>query len=628
MSPIAAEPPKPTLKFLILSMVLIMAAGFLVYANALQGDFLWDDETLVEFNPYIKDWAQLGKIFTSRLGSIAQEAGAFYRPVQTLTYLLDYSFWRLNVVGYHLSSTIWHILTAIGVFALIQQLFGRRRLSLLTALLFVVHPIHTEAVSYISGRADPLATCFMLFAFVLYLRSMARPGFGAVAGMTACFMAALLSKEMSFILPILILFYHYAFRKPVYKKAFFTLIGTLALFALWRFFYIGTSAIAEGETPSLAARLPGIFVALTNYFRILFLPFDLHMEYGGLLFPYGEPKAFIGLILLGLITVFVWVKRKQDPFLFFAAGWFSIALLPASNLFFPINAYMAEHWLYIPSIGFFMLIARFLVNLGEQKQLQGITVVIIVALLGFYALLTVRQNRYWNNDISFYQRMLHYAPDSSRLYNNLAKAYHDAGREKELIDLLKSSIELNPNNILAYNNLGNAYKEAGNYEEAKRCYQKAIALDPTNAGPYYNLSTIYADVDNNIEGAIELLNKALELSPYFSKTYNKLGQIYLLKGENEKAIDLLNKAVKLNPDDPEIYHNFGYVYVQSGYPDKGEEMYLKAIEVAPNYAPAYHDLAIIYTQSGDYAKAIPYCDRAVSMGYIDQQLIRVLKPYR
>ena len=628
MSPIAAEPQKPTLKFLILSVVLIIGAGFLVYVNAFQGDFLWDDETLVEFNPYIKDWAQLGKIFTSRLGSIAQEAGAFYRPIQTFTYLLDYSLWRLNVVGYHLSSTIWHILTAIAVFALIQQLFGRGKLSLLTALLFVAHPIHTEAVSYISGRADPLTTCFMLFAFVLYLRSGARPGMGAMAGMTACFLAALLSKEMSFILPILILFYHYVFRKPVYTKAFFTLIGALALFALWRFFVIGTSAIAEGETPTLAERLPGIFVALANYSRILIVPFDLHMEYGGLLFPYREPKALIGLILLILISGYVWAKKKKDPFLFFAAGWFFIALLPASNLFFPINAYMAEHWLYIPSIGLFMLVARFLTDLGERQRFQGIALAAAVGLVGFYSVLTVRQNRYWNNDVSFYQRMLHYAPDSSRLYNNLAKAYHDAGREKELVELLKSAIELNPNNILAYNNLGNAYKEAGNYEDAKRSYLKAIELDPSHAGPYYNLSTIYADVDNNMEGAIELLNKALELSPYFAKTYNKLGQIYLLKGENEKAIDLLNKAVKLNPDDPETYHNFGYVYIQSGHPDKGEEMYLKAIEVAPHYAPAYHDLAIIYTQAGDYAKAIPYCDRAVSMGYIDQQLLQALEPYR
>ncbi|OGX35709.1 MAG: hypothetical protein A3C36_03140 [Omnitrophica WOR_2 bacterium RIFCSPHIGHO2_02_FULL_52_10] len=609
-------------------MVLIIGAGFLVYANALQGDFLWDDETLVEFNPYIKDWAQLGKIFTSRLGSIANEAGAFYRPVQTFTYLLDYSFWRLNVVGYHLSNTVWHILTAVGVFALLQRFFGRGILSLLTALLFVVHPIHTEAVAYISGRADSLATCFMLFSFVLYLRSAARPGIGVLGGMTVCFMMALLSKEISFILPVLILFYHYSFRKPIFKKAFFILIGTLVLFALWRFFVIGTSAIAEGETPTLAERLPGIFVALTNYYRILLLPFGLHMEYGGLLFPYGEPKAFAGLFLSALIAVYVWVRRKRDPFLLFAAGWFFIALLPSSNLFIPINAYMAEHWLYIPSIGFFMLLARFLANLYESKKLRGVAILTGIGMLGFYAALTVLQNRHWNNDISFYKKMLLHAPASSRLYNNLAKAYHDAGRDKELIDLLKSALALDPNNILAYNNLGNAYKEAGNYAEAKRCYLKAIEMDPTHAGPYYNLSTIYADVDNNVAGAIELLNKALELSPYFSKTYNKLGQIYLQQGEHDKAIELLKTAVKLNPDDPEIYHNFGYVYMQSGFPDKGEEMYLKAIEIAPNYAPVYHDLAVIYTQSGDYAKAILYCDRAVSMGYVDQQLLGILKPYR
>lgn len=628
MSQPSSAPPKLSRKFFLLSLALIIFAGILVYANSLKGQFLWDDEVLVQYNPYIKGWAHLPGIFTSRLGSTAKEGGAFYRPVQTFTYLLDYSFWRLDVVGYHAMNMVLHILAALSLYGLVQALFQNGRLSLLTALLFVTHPIHTEAVSYISGRADSLAALFMLLSYILYMRHHEQRGAVALGCMTAGYVLALLSKEMSLVLPLLILLFHYAFRKPIDKKAFAVLSAVTIGYVLWRLLVVGTGNIAEGAVPTLLERLPGVFVALTNYFRLLLFPFDLHMEYGGILFPFTEPKAVIGVVLCGLLLVYVFRKKGQDPFLFFAAGWFFVALLPSSNLFFPINAYMAEHWLYLPSIGFFLVTARFLVSGSENKRLRPFAVGIAVALLVFYSVLTVRQNRCWNNGIDFYKRMLRYAPDSSRLYNNLAKAYHDAGKEDELIELLKSAIQLQPENALAHNNLGNAYKGSGKYKEAVRSYQRAIEIDPRHAGPYYNLSTIYADVEGRKEDAIALLNKAIELSPHFSKSYNKLGLIYLEQGDKDKAIALLTRALKLNPDDPEIYHNFGYIYVQTGDTGKAKAMYHKAVEADPDYVEAYHDLAIIYFSEGQYRLAIEYCDKAVSMGYKDAALLEALKPYR
>lgn len=626
----ALSPPGPSQsnsKTIFISLVLIVLAGVCVYANSLQGQFVWDDETLIEYNPYIKDWAYLPKIFASRLGSVAREAGAFYRPVQTFTYLVDYSIGRLNVIGYHIVNMIWHILAALSLFGLLQALFKNHKLSLLTSLLFVVHPIHTEAVSYVSGRADSLVAFFMVLSFLLYLKHRERQRMFVLIGMVVGYVLALLSKELSLILLPLILFYHYAFKRPVDKKAFFALLGVLISYVLWRLLVVGGASVAQGEPPTFFERFPGIFVSLTNYFRLLLLPIGLHMEYGGLLFPFLEPKAIIGMILLPIILIFVWRKKADDPFLFFAVGWFFITLLPSLNVFFAINAYMAEHWLYLPSIGFLLIVARFLVNLFDNQQKRGIAVVVMAGLLVFYSVLTIRQNRYWNNDISFYKHMLRYSPMSSRLYNNLAKAYHDAGKDDELIVLLQSAIQLQPDNALAHNNLGNAYKETGKFNEAIRHYKLAIKIDPTHVGPYYNLSTIYSDMGNDDE-AIILLNKAIELSPYFPQSYNKLGLIYLDRGQTDKTVELLSKALKLNPDNPEIYHNFGYVYVQIGERDKAREMYEKALEADPNYAQAYHDLAIIYIGDGKYRRAVEFCDRSVALGYSDPVLIKALEPYR
>jgi len=621
-------PPKLNRKFLFLSLALIVLAGVLVYANSLGGQLVWDDETLVQYNPYIKDWSHLPKIFTSRLGSVAKEAGAFYRPVQTFTYLVDYSLGRLNVFGYHLSNMIWHILAALSVFGLIRMLFRDGKLSLLTALLFVVHPIHTEAVSYISGRADSLAVFFMFLSFIFYLKHSERGGILVLGAMAVSYVLALLSKEISLILLPLIFFTHYALKKPVNGKALGILIGTLIGYGLWRGLVIGSATMAAGEVPPFFVRLPGVFVALTNYFRLLILPFDLHMEYGGLLFRWSEPKAVIGAVLLALVLFYTFRKKGEDPFFFFAVGWFFLTLLPSSNLFFAINAYMAEHWLYIPSVGFFLIVARFLTKWYDAPKKRGLALAVMTGLLVFFSILTVLQNRYWNNGINFYKRMLHYAPKSSRLYNNLAKAYHDAGKDSELIKILRSAIQLQPKNALAHNNLGNAYKGTGNFEEAIRSYQEAIKIDPKHAGPYYNLSTIYSEMDGKEEEAVALLNKSIELSPHFAKAYNKLALIHLKTGEVGKTLALLDRAMKLNPDDPEVYHNFGYVYFQMNDMDKAKAMYKRSLEVDPNYVEAYHDLAVIYYSDGQYARAIEYCNKAVALGYADPTLLEMLEPYR
>lgn len=628
MPEVIPEPPKLTSKFIICSLALIACAGILVYANSLQGQFLWDDETLIQYNPYIKDWSHLPKILTSRLGSVAKEAGAFYRPVQTVTYLVDYSFWKLNVFGFHTVNMVWHILAAFSVFGLIQILFRDGKLSLLTTLLFVTHPLHTEAVSYVSGRADSLVTFFMLSSFILYLKHGEKRNFLMLAAIAVTYMLSLLSKEYSLILPGLIWFYHYSFKKPVDRKAFSALIGTLIIYGLWRVTVVGFASVAEGEIPTFFQRLPGVFVAMTNYFGLLVLPLDLHMEHGGILFPYTEPKAIVGVILVTLLIITVFRRKEQGRFLFFSVGWFFIALLPSSNLFFPINAYMAEHWLYVPLIGFNLIVARYLIGLAQNQKLKGIAIMAMIGLLCFYSVLTIRQNTYWNNGINFYQRMLHYAPNSSRLYNNLAKAYHDAGKNDELIKILKSAIQLQPTNALAHNNLGNAYKGIGKIDEAVASYKQAIAIDPMHAGPYYNLSAIYADNFDKKDEAIQMLKKAIEISPYFPKSYNKLGLLYLERGEKDKAITLLNKALKLNPDDPEIYHNLAYIYMSAGNAHDAKKMYKKAIEVNPNYATAYHDLAVIYFNEKNFRLAIKYCDRAVALGHVNEQLVEYLKPYR
>ena len=155
----------PDQRYTLINICLIIVLGFAVYANSLSGQFIWDDEFLVLKNPHIRSWTHLPKLFTG--GLAAGRYWNLYRPVQMFTYMADFFFWGLNPKGYHLTNTVLHVLTALLLYAVINLLFQDRLLSFLTVAFFTSHPIHTEAVSYISGRADSLAAVFMLAAFLL-----------------------------------------------------------------------------------------------------------------------------------------------------------------------------------------------------------------------------------------------------------------------------------------------------------------------------------------------------------------------------------------------------------------------------------------------------------------------------
>ena len=155
--------------------LIIVILGSLVYANSLGGEFIWDDLSFIRDNAFLKDWSNVPHIFTETATTSMDVGGGsvrynLYRPLQWLTFMADYSVWKLNPLGYHLTNIFLHISAALILFWFIALLFRSRMLSFLTALFFVIHPVHTEAVAYISGRADPLGLIFMLSSFGFYIK--------------------------------------------------------------------------------------------------------------------------------------------------------------------------------------------------------------------------------------------------------------------------------------------------------------------------------------------------------------------------------------------------------------------------------------------------------------------------
>jgi tetratricopeptide (TPR) repeat protein len=571
----------------------LIAAGFLVYANSLGGAFVYDDEPLVKDNVTLTSVSYVGEIFRNNILAGAGQQSVFYRPLQMLTLWADHAVWKFNPFGYHLTSVIWHILAGLVLFWFLRMLLGLDVLAFFAALLFEIHPIHTEAVSYISGRADPMAFVFLLTTFILYLKQAAAPRKSTYFLMLLAYSAALLSRENSMILPALIGITHVSFKQKVRRKEFFSLCALLCFYLFLRIIVLKGMLSEISSDTSLFQRAPGFFVALLQYIRLLFLPLGLHMEYGTPLFGLTDPRVWLGMIVCGGLLVFMLRKKSVPDLARFSLAWFLVSLLPVSNLF-PINAYMAEHWLYLPSVGFFILLAYFLKRLYEDRRHRSVAVGLAAGLVFFYAFLTVRQNTYWKDPETFYTRTLKYAPQSSKVLNNLGSLTKAKGHIDDAISFFQKAIAAKPDNSDAHYNLGNAFLATSRMPDAIASYQRALALNPNRAEIYNNLGNAYMSLGEN-ESALANYQKALARNPHYVDAANNLSIVFSNLGRNQEAVDLLKEVIRRNP----------------------------------RYAVAYKNLAVFYYQTNQINLAIAMADKARDLGAeIPSTFLEALEPFR
>ncbi|MFH1783163.1 MAG: tetratricopeptide repeat protein [Candidatus Omnitrophota bacterium] len=520
-----------------LSIALIMILGFSVYLNSLNNEFLYDDDHLIRDNSYIRSYSNIKDIFTHDVGGgIGVAAGGeyyFYRPLQIYTYLLDYSLWKLDVRGYHLTNILLHLLVGICVYWLVNILYSDKLLSLLTGVFYIIHPVHTEAVAYISGRSDPLALLFILLCIIYYIKSLDSQRLLIYLAMCLSYILALLSRESAMILPILLLLYHYAFNKKMRLKSFILVVVISLGYIVARTTVLSSTLRDLPHDTSLIERIPLFFASMFEYIRILVVPLDLHMGYGRGEFVFYDPKVIIGIIVILALLTSIFMTRKRNRLVFFSISWFLISLLPVSGLY-PINAFMAEHWLYLPSIGFFVILARGVTLLYRKRELRVFSIAIIMSIISLCSFLTIRQNTYWRDPISFYERTIKFAPEDLTVLTNLANEYTKIDKNKEAIPLLKKAIEVNPYYAEPYNNLGNAYIALGKDREAIPVLNKAIEIDPDYLTPYNNIGIAYFNIGER-QKAIDMIKKAIDIDPTYKEGHYNLSLAYLKEEEYDLA---------------------------------------------------------------------------------------------
>lgn len=476
----------------IFCLLLIAAFALLAYANSFHNGFLYDDEHLVQKNLYIRDFSHLKDIFTKDIASGAFGLYNFYRPAQILLYSVIYRIFGLNVFGYHLANFLLHLGNAFLFYFLTLVLFKNIKFSLAASLLFAVHPVHTEAITYISGTADPLAMFFGLLSLLFYLKSRRAAVYYLLS--LIFFAAALASKETMVVLPALIIavdLYRRGFsaRKLLKYVPYFALVSGYALARVSVFNFTRSINLFRAHniyTDNLHYRLFTFLASLPEYYKLLFLPVNLKYDRRMVVFTsLFNPQVLISFILLPLLLYFAYRSFRNDRVVFLGVVWFFIALAPVTGIV-PINGFVMEHWLYPASAGFFMIIAYYLAKLKRK-----IYIAILLAVAASFSCLTIQRNKDWKDPVTFYNKILKHNPDVARVRNNLGMAYADKGRLEEAEEQYKIAIILEDRYSQPHHNLAQIYLRKGMINEGVSELKKAIAIDDSFIYSHIALRSVY-----------------------------------------------------------------------------------------------------------------------------------------
>jgi tetratricopeptide (TPR) repeat protein len=462
----------------VVAVAVILAATLLVYAPGLRNGFVWDDTALVLRDPLIRSWRLIPEAFGHFL-FLDATASDFYRPLQRLTFLADYALYGFGAPwGWHLTSIAIHAAAAVALFFLAGK-FVPQRWALALAVLWAVHPVHTSAVTYIAGRADPLAA---LFGFSGLAFALAGPRSALLAA--ACFLGALLSKEsgVGFLLVWLLIL---AWRRAGWRVFGQWMLLTVLVLGLYGSLRLSAERTPPPASPPTPATIRPILAAraLAEYAGLLALPRSLRMERDVTTAPQAtyeatvrnarlrEYQTLLGVLLavaLALWWRWAW-RRERDAALWLAAA--ALAWLPVSNLF-SLNATVAEHWIYVPSAFLFLAGALSWRSNVEPRLLCPLRAAVAIWLV-FLGTRTWLRQADWRDQRTFLERTIAAGGDSPRMRMNLGNLEFNEGRPALALAHYETALQRAPDLAMAWLALGQVSLRTGDLPRAKDALARA-----------------------------------------------------------------------------------------------------------------------------------------------------------
>jgi protein O-mannosyl-transferase len=617
---------------------LLLLVTLLCCVNILSNGFVYDDDQQVLQNPYIRSWRFLPQIFGTTVWSFVGEAGAtnYYRPLMTLSFLLLWKVFGPIPFGFHLFSLVLHAAVVVMVFYTGLKIFLDWRVAWLGALLFAVHPVHTEAVDWVSAYPDLEVAFFCLAAFCFFARS-AKTDWKQRSVLASLFALALLSKEPALMLvPLAILFEHAVrpdcavttLRDKVSRYLPLGVVGVAYL--LLRIALFGKLApVLQHPQISWLQSVYSAFALVSSYLRLLVWPTRLSA------FHEFHPSSSLaqlnvltGILVLILSLGAVVILRKKSPAAAFSIFWIGITLLPVLNARWMAANVLTERYLYLPSAGFCWLAAWLAIQAWDsfskiRVRLYSAPLRIalcagLLLLCVYWSAATIARNRDWQDDETLYTRTLQTDPHAYPILLNLGVWYHQKDDLQQAEREYKLALVERPDGVNVLNALGVLYLKQNRDDQATEMFERAIAVKPIWADPHFNYGRLLEKLGKKREALVEFqtatrlapLNPlahlfyadALIASSRFDEAeseYKKsedlsssleaehgLVESYLRDANDQAAEALLRKVVAGNPYDSLAHLTLGRLLERSNRAGEALAEYQKTLNTDPNNVEA------------------------------------------
>jgi tetratricopeptide (TPR) repeat protein len=646
------------------ALVLITVVVVIIYSNIYNAPFVFDDEHILETKKLrdLSNYSSLERILEPR-------------NIVHLTFFINYKLCGLNVIGYHITNVLIHIVNGFLVYFLALIIFGRLNktscqedvgqarprqnaaglanglagratvlMSLFAALIFVSHPIQTQAVTYTIQRMASMAAMFYLASIFLYLKARivasdlnikTQNRFPLILYILSgfCGALALLSKQSAASLPGAILLVEYLFINRAWfgwKKTIPWFSFSFVLWVIFVSYILGlfSSGINSGnlsEDIFSLARIEQVtisrweylctqFNVLVIYIRMLFLPVHQCIDY---LYPYKEgfldgytPIAF--LFLVGLVAIGVTNIRKR-PIITLAVFWFFITLSVESSII-PLYAYF-EHRLYLPMFGFSMFASWLLFHLFPNRRSWVIVSYVIIIIL--FGTATYNRNGVWQDKIKLWSDAVSKSPQNHRTHSNLGASLVENGRFDEVIIHCNEALRIKPDYAPAHITIGVSLAEEGRFDEAIFHCQEALRIKPNDADAHKGMGTVLIK-ENKFDEAIFHYKEALRIKPYDADAHNNLGIALYEEGKFKEAIFHYKEALRIKPNYADAHNNLGNALSRQGRPEEAIFHYKEALRIKPDYAIAHNSLGVFLEQQGKHEEAILHFEEALRIkpGYV------------
>jgi tetratricopeptide (TPR) repeat protein len=605
---------------LYLAACIVAIVAFLCYANALTGGFVFDDQYHALGNRLLRSITNIPRIMLTS-----------YRPLRDVSYTLDFAIWGERPFGFHLTNLLIHVANSVLVFSLIYRFAIGIVPATVAALIFAVHPMQVDSVTYISGRRDVLFAFFYLASFHCYLTYRQKRSAAYFAMFLFLWALSLMTKEMAASLPFFLLLWNFTSSWDDQAKPWLTrsLRALQKAFSKDKWLYLGllVSVFIYGcymvfiKAGSLRARADGFHYwggsFLTNmltvsrvhawYLKQLVFPTPI-VQYSGTfdISSTLDLRALLAILIITTVIAAGFALLRSNRLMSFAILSHFVLLLPVSHII-PHHELLADHYLYLPLMSFGLFVA-----LLARVIAARVAYVLATAAIAAFAVVTITRNPVYKDDFTLWQTNYKEAPNSVRAAFGLARHY--VGRNpRKATELYERCIELDPGFAPPYVNLAILYQSKDQARRAEEIIQKGLALPDSaisselNSPQFFRsqLLTALALAKSNQgenEKAEQLLWQAIEAYPANSQPYMLLAAIYH-NTDRAKELDLLNKHLAADPNSYDTLQRISSLLIEDGKYDSAITYLDKMVAIAPNDFYANYQLGQIYRKQEDCTRA-------------------------